>query len=59
MGRAGLDFPINAKIIRDDYGNKIYELIDLGGRVWVFDYTTGVSKSLEELDLSFYSITNL
>jgi hypothetical protein len=40
------DSSTNQKIIRDDYGNKVYELIDLGGRVWVFDYATGVSKSL-------------
>lgn len=45
------EFSINQKIIRDDYGTKIYELIDLGGRVWVFDYTNGVSKSLGDLDL--------
>ena len=50
------EFSINQKIIRDDYGNKIYELIDLNGRVWVFDYTTGVSKSLQELDLKQFFI---
>ena len=50
------DFSINQKIIRDDYGIKFYELIDLGGRVWVFDYTTGVSKSLQELDLEQFFV---
>jgi hypothetical protein len=44
------DFSINQKIIRDNYGNKFYELIDLDGRVWVFDYATGVSKFLEDLE---------
>jgi len=52
------DSSINQKIIWDDYGNKMYELIDLGGRLWVFDYATGVSKSLQELDLEQFLFDN-